>query len=115
MREQVNVGNLCQSRLYELNIQGDGDFLAYKNAAGLKRGIPFQPEILALDLCRRLQTDARVPPRVFRLSRRSLDCQRNGSRPAMNAEVTLYRQFLFRFAGDLRRFERQRGVGLRIK
>jgi len=51
--------------LNELDVKGDGNLIAYQEAAGLERGIPSQPEVLAIDLRGGRETDARVSPGIF--------------------------------------------------
>jgi hypothetical protein len=58
---QICSGLLC---LHELHIQCDRDLFAHHNAAGLKRGVPGQAEILAIDFGGRRYCNASVAPRI---------------------------------------------------
>jgi hypothetical protein len=49
----------------ELEIESDGDVLADENSAGFESGVPREPEVLAINLGRGRETDARVAPRVL--------------------------------------------------
>ena len=52
------------SVLHELDIEGDGHFIADKNAAGFQHGVPGQAEVFAVDLRGRRKSQARIAPGV---------------------------------------------------
>src|SRR5271170_1567008 len=52
--------------LHKLQVQSDADILTHHQPAGLERRVPGQPEVLAIDLRGRRQTNARVAPRILR-------------------------------------------------
>ena len=45
--------------------------LAREESAGVERRIPRQAKVLAVNLCRRLQADPRIAPRILVLRRRA--------------------------------------------
>src|SRR5579862_820254 len=69
----LNRGEGSWSSLDELDVEGDGDIFADEDAAGLKRCVPVEAEILAVDLGGGGETDAGVAPGVLGRLARALD------------------------------------------
>ena len=60
-RIRLSAGSL----LGRLDIEGELDGVAHEDAAGLKRGVPGEAEVLAADLGLGLEADLRVAPRIL--------------------------------------------------
>src|SRR5687767_4084135 len=75
------------SRFDELEIEGDGNVLADENPACFKGSVPREPVILAIDLRRGREPDARVAPWVLAGRRRTFYLKRNLPSDSVDREI----------------------------
>jgi hypothetical protein len=104
-----------ESGLHELDIKGDGDLIADKNAAGFQRGVPSQAEVFAVELGGRRGSQARAAPWILGGRGRSLYRENHMARHVANGQVASDQQFSFVVARDARRLELQHRELLPVK
>lgn len=80
--------------LHELYIERNRHFLANKDTPRLKCGIPYQSEILAIDLGHSRKADASITPRILRRSTRAFRFENHAARDAVDSEITFDGQFI---------------------
>src|SRR5690242_20192386 len=102
------AATLNGSGFHELHVERDRDLVADQDAAGLQRGIPRQPVILAVDPGGGRQPDTRIAPGILRRLGRAFDSESDSASHAMDRQVALHRQLTVAAAPDLRRPEAQR-------
>src|SRR5437868_217934 len=95
------------SSLNELDFQRDGHFVADENAAGLKRRIPGQAVVFAVDLCSRGDSNPCIAPGIFRRWSRPFHVKDHLTSDATNGQITLDREFSVADQTNARGFERQ--------
>src|SRR5438552_11904324 len=94
--------------LYELGIQGDGHLVANENATGLKRRVPVQSVIVAVDLSCCRDCNSSVAPGVLRRRGWPFHGKDHLARDAPNGQVALDGQLSVLDLADLGGLERLR-------
>src|SRR6201987_1459442 len=97
----MNVDTLRTALLFdELDVEGDGYFIANHESTRFKSRVPDQAEVFAIDFCNGLDPDARAAPGILlrRAGRFDIQCHLPGY--AVNCEITLDRKFATRFFAD---------------
>src|SRR5438128_3452495 len=111
--------DVCQAAndlgLYKLDIQGDGHLVANKNATGLKRRVPGQAVIFAVDLCCRRDRNSGIAPRILGRRGWPFSGKDNLARDAANGQVALDSQLSVPNKADARGLERQRRELLHVQ
>src|SRR6266576_3909501 len=89
------LGGLARSRLYELDIERNGDLVTNENAASLKRRVPGQAEVFPVDLGRRRGSDPGIAPGILRWRGWPFYCKGHLAGNAPDGQVAVDLQFSF--------------------
>src|ERR1700731_2389442 len=115
-RRRYAEAALCESLcFYELDIQGDGDFVPDKEATRLERGVPGEAEVFAADPGRCRQPSASVTPGIFACMRGTFDVEYHSSSDGVKGQVARYGQLSIAGAGYSRGFKGQGGELLNVE
>src|SRR5262245_49564676 len=76
----------------ELNVQGNGHFLADKNGASFEDCVPGETKVFPVDLRCGGESDAHMAPRILLWRARRLHIKYNISGYSVNGEVAVNRQ-----------------------
>src|SRR6266480_1908124 len=94
-RRKAAPGGLARSGLYELDIERNGDLVTNENASSLKRRVPGQAEVFAVDLGRRRGRDPDIAPGILRRRCWPFNCKRHLAGNAPHGQVAVDFQFSF--------------------
>src|SRR5205814_5522152 len=103
------------SSFEEFCVERDGHFVPDQNATGLKRRVPGQTEVFAVDLCGRGCRNPGTAPRIFRRRGWPVNVKNRLAGYAPNRQVSLDGQFTVPNKADARGLERKRGELLHME